>query len=138
MSKTNTNPEARVVEAVAREFWNAELPEPDKGHRWTPRQGAFVMASPVRWDDADMHESDRVLYRKKTAIALAAHTKVLAAEGMVIVPEEPTEAMRNAALKAWDNVIVFNQRERMQCAIADAIRAALPTPTLPPAGDDTP
>ena len=61
-----------TIEAVARVFWNEGLPPPDKAHRWAPTQGAFVASSFVLWDDEDMHESDRELFRKKTRAAISA------------------------------------------------------------------
>lgn len=103
------NPAREVIEAVARAICLVDGAEED-GIQLVPGE----------------------TYRDYARAAIEAHTAALSAAGMVIVPREPTDEMRLAAQDEYENVIVTNRHERMQCAI----RAAIATPTPVPAASE--
>jgi len=116
MSETNTNPEARVVEAVARAMLAAERCTAISDEYWE-----------ILWNDPTSMTAFRI--KTLATAAISAHTKALAAEGMVVVKKRlDAEAARRIADRFYDTT------DEQVVAIYDA---AIATPTLPPAGDET-
>jgi len=80
MSETNTNPEARVVEAVARAMLAAERCTAISDEYWE-----------ILWNDPTSMTAFRI--KSLATAAISAHTKALAAEGIKLVRDEaPKEA----------------------------------------------
>lgn len=81
----------QIVEAVARALLESDIP----GEDWD----ALEFAEPLQRAD----------YLKQAQAAITGHLKALADQGMVVVPREPTEAMRKEAyhgpIVSWHRMI---------------------------------
>ena len=73
-------------------------------------------------------------FERAARAAIEAHTAALAAAGSVVVPREPTDEMFRAYHKTLQSTTIATDAG-IDCWRA-MVAAALPTPTLPPAGDE--
>lgn len=82
-----------TVEAVARAIWNEQAPH--SGMRVEPATtifGTVTRSYQVFWDDDDMLERDREMFRSKARAAIDAHLTSLSSAGMkVVTTTGPTE-----------------------------------------------
>lgn len=121
MSETNTNPEAR--EAMCEAFWNAAFDDPR------------LVAPLHRWADVSASTKDAV--RLQMQAAISAHTKALAAGGMVIVKVSDLEALPAAGYDAANGgPLSIRAAERAYLHLKSKVGDMIPTPTLPPAGEE--